>query len=62
MRLSARGYHRVARTLADLGGEDAVRRVNFAEALADSRPHRRSPAGAWLAANAGSCRVAVTIL
>jgi len=37
MRLSARGYHRVlrvARTLADLDGEDAVRRVNFAEALA----------------------------
>ena len=37
MRLSARGYHRVlrvARTLADLDGEDAVRRVHFAEALA----------------------------
>ncbi len=37
MRLSARGYHRVlrvARTLADLEGEDAVRRVHFAEALA----------------------------
>jgi len=32
MRLSARGYHRVlrvARTLADLDGEDAVRRVHF---------------------------------
>jgi len=37
MRLSACRYHRVlriARTLADLDGEDAVRRVNFAEALA----------------------------
>jgi magnesium chelatase family protein len=37
MRLSARGYHRVlrvARTLADLDGEEAVRRAHFAEALA----------------------------
>jgi magnesium chelatase family protein len=37
MRLSARGYHRVlrvARTLADLDGEEAVRRVHLAEALA----------------------------
>jgi magnesium chelatase family protein len=37
LRLSARGYHRVlrvARTLADLDGEEAVRRVHFAEALA----------------------------
>src|ERR1700733_13403666 len=37
MRLSARGYHRVlrvARTLADLDGEDAVRRMHLAEALA----------------------------
>jgi magnesium chelatase family protein len=37
MRLSARGYHRVlrvARTLADLDGEEPVRRVHFAEALA----------------------------
>ena len=36
MRLSARGYHRVlklARTLADLDGEGAVRRVHLAEAL-----------------------------
>jgi magnesium chelatase family protein len=37
MRLSARGYHRVlrvARTLADLDGDEAVRRVHLAEALA----------------------------
>ena len=37
MRLSARGYHRVlrvARTLADLDGEERVSRVHFAEALA----------------------------
>ena len=37
MRLSARGYHRVlrvARTLADLDGAPAVRRVHVAEALA----------------------------
>jgi len=37
MRLSARGYHRilrVARTLADLDGEESVRRVHLAEALA----------------------------
>ncbi|MBM3585749.1 MAG: YifB family Mg chelatase-like AAA ATPase [Alphaproteobacteria bacterium] len=36
MRLSARGYHRVlrvARTLADLDGKDAVRRIHVAEAL-----------------------------
>lgn len=36
LRLSARGYHRtlrVARTLADLDGEDAVRRIHVAEAL-----------------------------
>jgi predicted ATPase with chaperone activity len=35
--VSARGYHRVlrvARTLADLDGEEPVRRVHFAEALA----------------------------
>ncbi len=40
MRLSARGYHRVlkvARTLADLDGSDAVRRVHLAEALAFRR-------------------------
>jgi magnesium chelatase family protein len=36
MRLTARGFHRVlkvARTLADLDGEDKVRRVHIAEAL-----------------------------
>ncbi|MGO4706063.1 YifB family Mg chelatase-like AAA ATPase [Microvirga sp. 2MCAF38] len=36
MRLSARGFHRVlkvARTLADLDGEDRVRRMHLAEAL-----------------------------
>ena len=36
MRLSARGYHRVlrvARTLADLDGAEAVGRVHLAEAL-----------------------------
>jgi magnesium chelatase family protein len=46
MRLSARGFHRVlkvARTLADLDGEDKVRRIHLAEALsyrayADRRP------------------------
>ena len=36
LRISARGYHRVlklARTLADLDGEEAVRRIHMAEAL-----------------------------
>jgi len=39
-KLSARGYHRVlrvARTLADLDGKDAVRRVHVAEALSYRR-------------------------
>jgi magnesium chelatase family protein len=38
--LSARGYHRtlrVARTLADLDGEEAVARVHIAEALSYRR-------------------------
>jgi magnesium chelatase family protein len=38
--LSARGYHRVlrvARTLADLGGAEVVRRVHVAEALSYRR-------------------------
>ncbi len=40
MKLSARGYHRVlrvARTLADLKGENAVTRIHIAEALAYRR-------------------------
>ncbi len=40
MRLSARGYHRVlrvARTLADLDGAEAVRRLHIAEALSYRR-------------------------
>jgi magnesium chelatase family protein len=42
MKLSARGYHRVlrvARTLADLEGEETVRRIHVAEALS----YRRAP-------------------
>ncbi|MFO1190004.1 MAG: YifB family Mg chelatase-like AAA ATPase [Alphaproteobacteria bacterium] len=41
MKLSARGYHRVlrvSRTLADLDGADAVRRIHVAEALSYRRP------------------------
>jgi magnesium chelatase family protein len=40
MRLSARAYHRtlkVARTIADLDGVDAIRRIHIAEALAYRR-------------------------
>ena len=40
MRLSARGYHRVlrvARTIADLGGQDEIGRVQVAEALSYRR-------------------------
>jgi magnesium chelatase family protein len=40
MKLSARGYHRVlrvARTLADLAGDETVRRIHVAEALSYRR-------------------------
>jgi magnesium chelatase family protein len=48
MRLSARGFHRVlklARTLADLDGEEHVRRLHLAEALSyRSHTDRRAAA------------------
>jgi magnesium chelatase family protein len=49
MRLSARGFHRilkVARTLADLDGEDRVRRLHLAEALSYRAPADRGRAAA----------------
>ena len=45
MRLSARGYHRVrrvARTIADLAGSEAVGRVHVAEALSYRRQAPRN--------------------
>src|SRR5829696_2396995 len=49
MRLSARGFHRVlkvARTLADLDGEERVRRIHIAEALSYRAHADRRPAAA----------------
>ena len=49
MRLSARGFHRViklARTLADLDGEDNVRRLHLAEALSYRAHTDRRPVAA----------------
>ena len=49
MRLSARGFHRVlkvGRTLADLDGEERVRRIHIAEALSYRAHADRRPAAA----------------
>jgi magnesium chelatase family protein len=49
MRLSARGFHRVlkvARTLADLDGEERVRRLHLAEALSYRAHIDRKPVAA----------------
>jgi magnesium chelatase family protein len=56
LRLTARAYHRtlkVARTIADLDGADAVRRVHIAEALSHRRVAPSMPA-AFGATNASS--------
>jgi magnesium chelatase family protein len=49
MRLSARGYHRVlrvARTIADLDGAEAIGRQHLAEALAYRALYDRIPVAA----------------
>ncbi len=49
MRLTARGFHRVlkvARTLADLDGEERVRRLHIAEALSYRSTLDRRPVAA----------------
>jgi magnesium chelatase family protein len=48
MKLSARGFHRVlrvARTLADLEGEDEIGRAHVAEALSYRSRHEGAGAG-----------------